>query len=176
MLTKGPTKDCTNITTPAIVHLGPGPFGSLCNKACLCWYAEASAAASNEAYHSLQVRQQALQDSLAEQSLQSIACQSSLNQQLHSLQSQVTAVKQERDAAMTGVKALQMCHEKSRCSLHVGLSQVNSADMHMHTDTHACRLIKRFIRTQSPWQLLFGCFSTHATCELESSWSCEAKN
>lgn len=118
-------------------HLVPGQFGSLCSKACLCLCADSSAAATGEAYHSLQVRQQALQDSLAEQSLQSNASQSSFNQQLHSLQSELTAVKQERDAAVIGLKALQMCHEKSRCSLHVGLSQVNSADMHMHN--HACR-------------------------------------
>lgn len=85
---------------------------------------ESGAAASGEAYHRLQERQQALQASLAHHSLCSHAHQDKLHLQLHSLQSDLTAVKQERDAALTGLKALQMCDEKSRCTLHVGLSQV----------------------------------------------------
>lgn len=119
---------------PHLPHF-PTPLSSLYTRACPCLCAESNAAASGEAYHSLQTRQQALQASLAEHSLQSNAAQHSLNQQLHSMQSDLTAVGQERDAAVSGLKALQMCHEKSRCSLHVGLSQVNSNDM--HTDMHA---------------------------------------
>ncbi|KAL3145052.1 hypothetical protein ABBQ32_003541 [Trebouxia sp. C0010 RCD-2024] len=89
-----------------------------------CANHESSAAASGEAYDRLQVRQQALQASLAHHSLHAQAHQDALHQQLHSLESDLTAVKQERDAAVTGLKALQTCEEKSRCSLHVGLSQV----------------------------------------------------
>ncbi|KAL3145443.1 hypothetical protein ABBQ38_001685 [Trebouxia sp. C0009 RCD-2024] len=85
---------------------------------------ESSAAASGEAYDRLQVRQQALQTSLAHHSLHTQAHQDALHQQLHSLECDLTAVKQERDAAVTGLKALQTCDEKIRCSLHVGLSQV----------------------------------------------------
>ena len=86
---------------------------------------EADAASSGEAYHSLQARQQALQASLAEHSLQSSASQHSMQQQTERLQAELTAVKQERDAAVMGLKALQMCEDKSKCSLHVGLSQVS---------------------------------------------------
>lgn len=32
---------------------------------------------------------------------------------------------QERTAAVTGLQALQMCDEKAKCSLHVGLTQVH---------------------------------------------------
>lgn len=89
-----------------------------------CATHESSAAASGEAYDRLQVRQQALQTSLAHHSLHTQAHQDALHQQLHSLECDLTAVKQERDAAVTGLKALQTCDEKIRCSLHVGLSQV----------------------------------------------------
>lgn len=88
--------------------------------------AESDAAASAEAYHSLQARQQALQSSLAEQSVHSNACQHSLQQQVQALQSDLQAAKQEREAALAGLHALQTCDEKMKCSLHVGLSQVSS--------------------------------------------------
>lgn len=86
--------------------------------------AESDAAASGEAYQSLQARQQALQSSLAEHSVQSNASQNSLAQQVQSVQTELQAVKQERDMAMAGLKALHMCDERRKCSLHVGLSQV----------------------------------------------------
>lgn len=86
--------------------------------------AESDATASGEAYHSLQARQQALQSSLAQHTVCSNASQHSLQQQVQSLQSQVQAVRQERDVALAGLKA-QMCDEKRKCSLHVGLSQVS---------------------------------------------------
>ncbi len=87
--------------------------------------AESDATASGEAYHSLQARQQALQSSLAEHTVCSNASQHSLQQQVQSLQSEVQAVRQERDVALAGLKALQICDEKKKCSLHVRLSQVS---------------------------------------------------
>ena len=95
--------------------------------------AESDAAASGEAYHSLQARQQALQSSLAEHTVCSNASQHSLQQQVQSLQSELQAVRQERDVALAGLKALQMCDERKKCSLHVGLSQVSYR--------HAVRLV-----------------------------------
>ncbi|DBA86560.1 TPA: hypothetical protein ACH3X1_005040 [Trebouxia sp. C0004] len=85
---------------------------------------ESDATASGEAYHSLQVRLQALQSSLAEHTVCSNVSQHSLQQQVQSLQSEVQAVRQERDVALAGLEALQMCDEKKKCSLHVGLSQI----------------------------------------------------
>ncbi|DBA93485.1 TPA: hypothetical protein ACH3X3_013584 [Trebouxia sp. C0006] len=85
---------------------------------------ESDAAASGEAYHSLQARQQALQSSLAQHTVCSNASQHTLQQQVQSLQSQAQAVRQERDVALAGLKALQMCDEKRKCGLHVGLSQI----------------------------------------------------
>ncbi|KAA6427400.1 MAG: hypothetical protein FRX49_02064 [Trebouxia sp. A1-2] len=90
---------------------------------------ESDAAASGEAYHSLQARQQALQSSLAKHTVCSNASQHSLQQQLQSLQSEVQAVRQERDVALAGLKALQTCDEQKKCSLHVGLSQAKEAQM-----------------------------------------------
>ena len=87
--------------------------------------AESDAAASGEAFHSLQARQQALQSSLAQHTVCSNASQHSLQQQLQSLHSELQAVRQERHVALAGLKALQMCDEKRKCSLHVGLSQVS---------------------------------------------------
>ena len=159
-------KGVHNVTAPTIESQAPCPFHNLCSKACLCWYAESSAAASEEAYHSLQQRQQALQASLAEHSLHSNACRDTLNQQLQSLQSELTAVKEGRDAAVTGLKALQLCHEKSRCSLHVGLSQVNSADRHMHTHTH----IQRQTHTQT-----HSCMQSHLCFQqTQATFACWA--
>ena len=86
--------------------------------------AEISDAAGAEAYHSLQTRQQALQSSTAEQLVQSTACQHHLEQQVQSLQSELTAAQRERHAAMAGMKALQTCDETNKCNLHIGLSQV----------------------------------------------------
>ena len=90
--------------------------------------AEVSDAAGAEAYHSLQTRQQALQTSIAEQLMQSTASQHSLEQQVQSLQSELSAAQQERDAAMAGMKALQLCDETKKCNLHVGLSQVQALE------------------------------------------------
>ena len=72
----------------------------------------------------MQARQQALQSSLAQHTVCSNASQHTL-QQVQSLQSQAQAVRQERDVALAGLKALPMCDEKRKCGLHVGLSQVS---------------------------------------------------
>lgn len=114
----------TSVVTHLHTTVGPGQSCSL--EVAFGGCAESSAAASGEAYDRLQVRQQALQTSLAHHSLHTQAHQDALHQQLHSLECDLTAVKQERDAAVTGLKALQTCDEKIRCSLHVGLSQVSS--------------------------------------------------
>lgn len=144
MVANGPTKACM---LPLHLPQFPPPFAVfVIEVAYAC--AESNAAASGEAYHSLQARHQALQASLAEHSLQSTAAQHGLNQQLHSMQSDLAAVKQERDAAVTGLKALQICHEKSWCSLHVGLSQVNSADL-PHAQKHLCIQAQHARHTQN---------------------------
>lgn len=109
--------------------------------------AEANTAVNADAYHGLQARQQALQSSLAEQSVQSSVSQYSLEQQVQSLQLDLKAVRQERDAAVSGMKALQICEERKKCSLHVGLSQVG------------CSCMQRL------------CLSTHRAIHAVQSWA-----
>ena len=113
----------------------------------MCVIAEVSDAAGAEAYHSLQARQQALQRSSAEQLVQSTACQHSLEQQVQSLQSELTAAQRERDAAMAGMKALQTCDETKKCNLHIGLSQVSLSDIRsVLADAVYCACAIRCIR------------------------------